>query len=397
MLKDLTSLQALVVDDSALARRAIAKVLIKLGIADPHVATDGHEALACLADHTIDVILCDLKMPGMDGVEFLRHLEGIGYPGAIVLISGEDRRVLNVTESLAKAHNLRVLGSLEKPVEAATLADILLAEDLNGQKVTPAKRNAVDPEELKGGIADGELDVYYQPKVRVATGAITGAEVLARWQRKDGSITHPDEFIPVAEASGLIDDITRSVVSKAVADAGSWQSKGLDLKIAVNISMSNLKDFHLPEVLASQVQNAGIAMESIVLEITESQVMKDPLVALEILTRLRLKGMALSIDDFGTGYASMEHLKKIPFTEMKIDRAFVAGASKNPTSRAILESAVTLAKKMNMSIVAEGVETQADWDLVSDLEVDLVQGFFVAKPMPASEFQNWLESWMNNH
>jgi len=163
--------------------------------------------------------------------------------------------------------------------------------------------------------------------------------------------------------------------------------------MGINISVDTLNDLGWPDEIAAQIEDCGLKPSSITFEITESRLMENISVALDILSRLSLKRFNLSIDDFGTGYSSMEQLQRIPFSELKIDRAFVRGASDDSAARAILEANQLLAKKLNMTIVAEGVETQEDWDLVTELGCDQVQGYFVAKPMPVEELCVWLHNW----
>ena len=174
---------------------------------------------------------------------------------------------------------------------------------------------------------------------------------------------------------------------------GKWRADGLDLKIGVNFSVDNLNQLDLPEWIVSVASEEGMDPSKVILEVTESRLMEDVTKPLEILTRLRLKRIGISIDDFGTGFSSMEQLKRIPFEELKIDRAFVFGAAGDPSARAILESSVDLGKRMGMSLVAEGAETQEDWDLVAELGCDMVQGYFVAKPMPGDELPSWIAEW----
>jgi EAL domain-containing protein (putative c-di-GMP-specific phosphodiesterase class I)/AmiR/NasT family two-component response regulator len=389
MTKTHQSLKVLVVDDNTFSLSVVDKALRKIGVREIATAADGREALSHLNSHLTDVIICDLNMPEMDGIEFLRHLAAADFAGSILLVSGEDRRILDTAEKLAGAHNLNVLGAVEKPIRSSVLAEFLdrSVAEIWADQGKPASR--VSREELAAGLANQELVIYFQPKVDMSTQAVLGAECLVRWLRPDGTMIWPDAFIPVAEEHGLIDDVTRTVFKLAVEQGGNWRANGLDLKIAINISMDNLRRIDFPEFITDFAETAGMETENIILEVTESQLMEDILTPLEILTRLRLKGISLSIDDFGTGYSSMEQLKSIPFTEMKIDRAFVNGAARDPAALAILESSVDLAKKLDMSVVAEGAETQEDWDLVARLGVDLVQGYFVAKPMPADEFAAW--------
>lgn len=261
-------------------------------------------------------------------------------------------------------------------------------------QTSKAKTNTqISLKELACAIEQGELEPYFQPKIHIASGAVIGAEALIRWPHKERGGIPPAAFIPLAEQSGLIDALTFLMFDKVTRQGGLWSQQGLNLNIAVNVSMKNLHRFDLPERLTEIATKNNFQPANIDLEITETSLMKDFAVTLDILTRLRLKGIGLSIDDFGTGYSSMDQLKRIPFSELKIDYSFVHDAHQDMAARAILESSIALANKLNMTVVAEGVETQADWDLVAKLGCDLAQGFWMSKPLPASEFIPWLENW----
>jgi len=345
MTDDVQSLKVLVVDDNQFSRTVVIKALRKIGVEHTATAADGRQALTHLEVEPADVVVCDLNMPEMDGVEFLRHLAASDFGGGILLVSGEDKRILDTAENLAAAHKLNVLGAVEKPVKSAVLADVLNRTIVESQGGHKAPSEQVSEATLREGLANDELTVHYQPKVEVPSRSLLGAECLVRWPRPDGTMIWPDAFIPAAEEHGLIDAVTRSVFRSAVEQGGIWRAAGKELKIAVNIFMDNLKNVDFPEFIVEHAESAGIGTKNVTLEVTESQLMQDILTPLEILTRLRLKGIALSIDDFGTGFSSLEQLKRIPFTEMKIDRAFVNGASNDPAALAILESSVDLAKK----------------------------------------------------
>jgi EAL domain-containing protein (putative c-di-GMP-specific phosphodiesterase class I) len=206
-------------------------------------------------------------------------------------------------------------------------------------------------------------------------------------------LIQPAAFISVAEEHGLIDDLTMAVFHKAMGHLKEWTRLGHDLKVSVNVSMDNLDRLDLPEVFADIVRQAGVETGRVILEMTESRLMSNIVTSLEIITRLRLKGFDLSIDDFGTGYSSMEKLKQLPFTELKVDRSFVCGATRDSVARAILESSVQMGHALGMSVVAEGAETQEDWDLLFAIGCDEVQGYFVARPMPAEDFIAWKTRW----
>jgi EAL domain-containing protein (putative c-di-GMP-specific phosphodiesterase class I) len=274
----------------------------------------------------------------MDGVEFVRHLARIGYAGGLVLVSGEDGRILQAVEKLAKAHNLNVLGALHKPVSPEQLQHIL---DGKSRRVARALvRKIYEPDELRRAIAGGELVNYYQPKVALATGTIAGVETLVRWRHPQDGLVFPDQFIVMAEEHGLIDQLTRAVLTGALRQARLWQDAGLSLHVAVNVSMDNLAALEFPDFVAREMGKAGVPLTSLVLEVTESRLMKDSLAPLDILARLRLKRIGLSIDDFGTGHSSLAQLRDIPFDELKVDRGFVHGACRDASLRAIFERAL---------------------------------------------------------
>ncbi|HSQ03522.1 MAG TPA: EAL domain-containing response regulator [Burkholderiales bacterium] len=392
----LKSLRVLLVDDDEFVLEFVGDMLHGLGIEHVRPAMDGNEALAKLhdGDEPPQLLICDLNMPGMDGIEFLRHLAEGGFEGAVIVCSGVDRRVVKTVENLVQVHKLRYLGTLIKPVEEGALVAAL--SKLNGVVPRGSRDLGVQmlwPDEIREGLEAGYVEVFFQPKIAVDDCSVRGAEALVRWRDPVRGLLPPVGFVSVAEKHGLIDDLTMAVFRKAVAHLADWRRQGCTLNISVNISMDNLNQLNLPESFASIVQEAGVDPGQIMLEMTESRLMTDIAKSLEIITRLRLKGFGLSIDDFGTGYSSMEKLKQLPFTEIKIDRAFVCGAWKDDAARAIVESSVKLGRALHMNIVAEGVEFQEDWDLIAESGTDEVQGYFVAKPMPAIEFIPWKAKW----
>lgn len=389
------SINVLAVDDDTFMLELIGVALKGLGVSNVKCASTGASALVALdsSNEKIDLLICDLNMPGMDGVEFLRHIAEQSFSGDIALISGEDWRILKSVETLASAHDLNILGTYSKPITREILSAILKKVGESHQKSVRSPAEQITEEELRRGIQGDELAVHYQPKVSVNTRELIGVEALVRWHHAKRGLVFPDAFIHIAEQYDLIDDLTDAVFLKAMKQGGEWLAEGMDIKISVNISVDSLNRLDLPEFIVEKAAEQGVDTSHIMLEVTESRLMEDIKKPLEILSRLRLKGIGLSIDDFGTGHSSMVQLKRIPFTELKIDRAFVHGASKDEDARAILEFNVDLAKKLGLSIVAEGVEDPDDWDLVASLNVDLVQGYLVAKPMPGEEILPWYESF----
>ena len=288
---------------------------------------------------------------------------------------------------------MNVPGVLRKPVGLPDFVDAMrrVNVEFTAQDLSP--HGPLDADHLRSAIANGSVYPHFQPKVDVASGKVVGVEALARWHDKNSGVIMPGAFISLAERSGLIDALTDAVFKALLVHALEWQAEGFDLKLALNVSVNTLHRLDLPDALINASERFAVDPSCLILEVTESQLIQDVKVPLEILTRLRLKGIGLSIDDFGTGHSSLQQLKRIPFSELKIDRSFVNGASDNEASRAILEYSIDLARKFDMSIVAEGVETQADWNLIAELGCDTVQGYFVAPPMPAEDFADWALSW----
>jgi len=387
------SLKLLLVDDDYIMHRVTTVMLNDLGVSRVTSAMSGPEALEVLEiqGDEIDVIICDLNMPDMDGVEFIRHLAGQKYQGSLILTSGEDLRILKAVEKLAIEHDLQVLGVLEKPATPAKISELLDSLDQIQQEGTMMPADGVTLAELQNAIVKDEIDVYFQPKIDIKSGEVVGAEALARWIHPFKGLIKPDTFISMAEENGLISELTDVVCRKSMEYAVRLKAMEYHHNVAINLSVDSLTDLDWPEKISAILQELGLEPSHISFEITESRLMEHASVVLDILSRLSLKRFNLSIDDFGTGYSSMEQLQRIPFSEFKIDRAFVHGADRDASALAILESSVLLAKKLDMKVVAEGVEDQRDWDLVARLGCDQVQGYFVSRPLPFSALLKWLQ------
>ena len=390
------TIRILALDDEPLMLRLLARMLANLGFTDVVTCDNGYAALEQVDSpgKPPDLILLDLNMPEMDGVEFVRRLAEHRYAGSLVLVSGEDERMLQATVKLVQAHKIPVLGHLRKPATPEGLK-ILLDKWAQPQQGRPQAEKIYGAGEVHAAIRNGELVNYYQPKVEIATGQVVGVETLVRWKNLMDGLVFPDRFIGVAEAHGLIDELTRTVLSEALAQAKVWQEMGLALKVAINVSMDNLASLDFADYVAKQAAMAGVPPQQVILEVTESQLMRDLRAPLEILTRLRLKRFRLSIDDFGTGHSSLAQLRDIPFDELKIDQSFVHGAWDNGTARAMFDASLGLAKQLDMKIVAEGVEDLDDWNFLRNTKCDIAQGYFIAKPMPAADFPGWMEGWQS--
>jgi len=247
--------------------------------------------------------------------------------------------------------------------------------------------------ELKDAISNDDLILFFQPQIDFKTGVVCGVEALVRWVHKERGMIPPDEFIGIAEQSGLINNLTMWVLNSALENCAYWCGKGFDIKMAVNISARNLKDPGFPNEIKILLDKWSVDAGSLVLEITESFVMEDPLEAMKILSHLSNMGISLSIDDFGTGYSSLAYLQKLPVNELKIDKSFVMGMIDSADSTNIVRSIIDLAHNLGLEVVAEGVENQDVWDKLEAMGCEVAQGFYMSKPIPSEEIESWfLES-----
>lgn len=385
--------QILVIEDDELCARAVCTMLEREGGIETTHALSSDAAMTHIDAHEVDLILCDLHMPGRDGVETMRMLADRGITCPIVLVSGTDPRLLATAAQMGASRGLNMIGTLHKPFRISQLQDCLRD---TGPITRPRARSAGTPTtaaELQHAIENDELLLHYQPQLNLVDRQLEGVEALVRWEHPERGLIFPDAFIPTAEESGLIEPMTDWVVMNALSQAAEWQSTGVSPNMSINISARSLHRLDLPDRVEEAARAVRLSPERVTLEVTESGVSEDVGAMLDIVTRLRLKGFALSIDDFGTGFSSLAQLRRLPFTELKLDRSFVRGAAMDADALSVLESSINLAKRLRLKTVAEGIESRTEWDLLVALGVDLGQGYHMARPMPASQLADWHTVW----
>jgi EAL domain-containing protein (putative c-di-GMP-specific phosphodiesterase class I)/CheY-like chemotaxis protein len=385
----------LLVDDDAFLLELQTRMLHDMGYTQTSLATSGVEALIQLEHdpHSAELILCDLGMPDMDGIEFLQKLNQSPFRGSVILLSGESIRVMHSVQKLLGGGALRILGALTKPANREALRALLDCWELRPELGAGASELSLTAEDVHVAMRERQWVLHYQPQVGIATGALVGMEALVRWNHPIHGLLSPDRFIGLAEDCGAIDELTEWVLTAAAGQAVSWHTHGLDAHIAVNVSMQSLGAAGFWRRCTNIVRAAGLPPQKVILEVTESRLAASSAAPLENLVRLRLQRFTLSIDDFGTGHSSLAQLRDIPFSELKIDRGFVHGARDNQIIRPILEGSLGIAARLSMRAVAEGVESQSDWDLLRELGCDFAQGYFISRPMAGDKVWEWMTLW----
>ncbi len=341
----------------------------------------------------LDVVVMELVFADIDGIEIIRFLGNQLAQPELIFVSDLDPRIVSAAKRLAESKGLRVRAVLPLKASVDEVGEAISRGAPAQPAVNVSPMIISDTSHLRRGMANDEFVVHYQPKIDVDTLELVSLEALVRWRHPDYGLLGPYSFIPLAEQTGLISPLTEIIVDKAFSHACAWRESGIPHNVAINISGASLADLSLPDQLAATANKYELSPDGIVIEITESWVVKNPIDALDILTRLRMKGFNLSIDDFGTGYSSMLKLKQIPFSELKLDQSIIRGAATDKESRVIVETSIELGHRLGLHLVAEGVERQDDWDLISDLGCNEGQGFFIARPMSANDLPDWHDRW----
>ena len=354
----------------------------------------------------------------VDGAPLIARLGGdefaILLPGANVAVAQRTAHaMLRALEQpfLSDDHALEITASIgiaafpDHATDAETLlrrADVAMYGAKRTGGTYTAYRQEDDPydasrlllrADLRRAIDHQEITLYYQPQVALATGELTGLEALARWRHAERGWIPPTAFIPVAEHMGLIKPLTLYLAELAGRDAMTLSKTGVDLAVAVNVSMRNLLDAHFPEMLEDVVARTGQPAERLKLEITESAVMAEPGRVLDSMKRLRSAGIRFSIDDFGTGYSSLAYLQRLPVEEIKIDRSFVGHMIEETGSTAIVRATIELGGSLGLDVVAEGVEDEPTWQALKRMGCSAAQGYFIGRPMPVGELAGWMRNW----
>ena len=377
--------KVLIVDDDDDVAQFIARIVSARGY-EPLLGRTPREFVENFSAD-VSMVFLDLVMPQMDGIEMIRFFADSQVSARVVLMSGYSAGVLAAAEQLAQERGLDVGASLSKPIDIEALSRAL-DESSEQRGLGIADRGpGLSAVELARAIADGELFVEYQPKWHLHQQTFTGAEVLVRWQHPRHGVLPPDRFIGIAEETGLVDDLTLYVMRQAAQQCRAWQAAGRRVPLSINVSFATLGRLELSEAMLQLTREYGLDPGLLTIEVTETALTRQVVTALDNLTRLRVNGFNVALDDFGTGFASMQQLRRLPFNELKLDRSFIAGMTRSADCRAIVRSTIDLGHRLDMRIVAEGIETTDVGNVLAEMGCDEAQGYLFGRPVRERELK----------
>ncbi|TFW32964.1 EAL domain-containing response regulator [Massilia horti] len=393
---DIGHLHFLVAEADNPQRTALLDLLGALGARRVTEVPDGHMALrACQAGVTpgVDVAIVNLELPGMDGLELIRNLAVLETGARLIVVGAQHPNLMFAVETLAQAFGIDLLGTIVKPVTEPKLKALL-------DNYVPAARPHARPIEptftfsqVGTGLQKRQFEPFFQPKIELASGQVKGLEIFARWRHPEHGVLGPSAFIGALEENNRIDFLDWSMIEMSVERCRWFHDQGIPISISINVAPETITHPNFVRQITACIGRHRVMPDYLTFEMPESSVLNSDPNFIERLVRLRMMGFGLAIDDYGTGRSNLQLLARIPFSELKIDRSFVDGASRKRPLSTVLRSCLGLAHSLDRMSVAVGVETRQDWDFLQGLGCTYAQGYHIANPMAAEDFPGWLEDW----
>lgn len=390
-----SDLKFLVVEDNDFQRHWLKVMLSNVGATKIYQAADGHEALKILkdADSAIDISFIDLNLPGMDGMELIRHMSKQERSPSIVLASALAPSLIFSVETMSKAYGVHLLGSIEKPAAPDTILNLINLHQSLPKAGSEREPPCISLDDIRRGISKDEFEPFFQPKVELASGKVKGLEAFARWRHLEHGILSPASFLSPLQRSKEINQLDLLIFKKVLDIYPNLQKHDQEMLVSVNISAISCADLKFVEDVIAYANQRQVDLKNISIEISESAAVENAPNFLENLVRLRMNGFGISIDEYGTAHSSVQHLLRIPFSELKIDRSMIRGMSDSPSLEIALGLSIELCRRLNCHSVAVGVETKNDWDLLQKLGCNDAQGYYIAHPMDEKVLSVWMKEW----
>lgn len=384
----------LIIDDDPTQVAILQAYFASLNVNDIKGTTNPSEALSYInsKQNEIDLIVSDLQMPEMDGLEFLRHLSTLNYTRKLAIISGVKSDLLDHASRLAKMHRLNIIGHIHKPVTKSSLDNVFLKEVNEFEIPSKSEKYFITQNDFSRAMADNEIVPYFQPKVDVSNGRVIGAEALVRWNKPGLGFIAPEVIINFAENNGRIEELTFYLFNKTLKSSREFLAVDPEQVFATNLSPNMARNLALPDQLISRIRSYGLNPESFSFEVTENNVLNLDTTSLEVLSRLRILEFDVAIDDFGTGSSNIQTLRDFPYSELKIDRAFVSNAINDVFSRETVRAACSLSHDRGMKIVAEGVEDVETLAFIKEQGIEYAQGYLFSKALCHDDYLAFIKT-----
>jgi EAL domain-containing protein (putative c-di-GMP-specific phosphodiesterase class I) len=380
----MASNRLLVIDDEPVSSATVGRIARGCGF-DSIITTDVDDFRSRIMSWNPTVLVLDLAMPEMDGIELMHWLAQKNCEAHILIITGSDEAARKAAAELGKSLGLKMAGTMGKPLRVEKLRTVF--------KKVYSTADVLSVADCVDAMKEDQIRLVYQPLISLATGATIGFEALARWNHPTRGDISPSTFIPLLEGSEFINDFTFHIIGLALKDVETW-GDNTSQRISLNLSGASCGAIY--DIVDAQCATGGVATDRIILEVTETAVMAcDPHV-IAGMANLHKLGVKLSIDDFGTGQSSLVKLSQLPFSELKIDKSFINACVDNRQSAILVRAMIELAHNLNMTVVAEGVETAAIMEKLREWECDQAQGYFISRPMPSNKVQPWLKDRLNH-
>ena len=387
------SYSVLIVEDHPFQHQYLLNLFHDLGNIHVEAARDGKEAFDWLQKQHFDLVLTDLLMPGMDGVQLIQRLSALPGKPALAIMSAASRRMIVSASLVAQSMGVHVIGQLSKPVSQAAVRSLMSNLDklIKSDKLPASEPLMLTRQTLREAMQSGALQAWFQPKKSLHDGLIVAAEALARWEHPDLGLLMPADFLPSLVRLGLEKELLLLFIKQTIAAQASWASQGYEIPVSINLPTHLLDDDDLADELHDYVRAEGGIAAKLGFELMECSTTQDISKYYAGACRLRMKGFGLAQDDFGQGFSSYFNLVSTPFTELKIDRALVHGCVENENLASALASIVALGRQLGLEVVAEGVESQEELALLRKLNCDRVQGFLISRAVSSGRFSDLLQ------
>ncbi len=396
MTNDYSTLRILVVDDQQHVRQFVRGILAGMGIEQVTEANSGRAALAAMHEpgRTFDLALVDLKMADLDGVETIREMSRQRARCAVAIVSVEDEHVIDAVGSLAKLQGLRFLGAIQKPLTADKLEPVL-QRVLEGVHSVQPGLPGIAPAEIRDAFEASQLTVTFDPQINIRSGECESAEAVLGWTHPLRGTLESEEFrnyferIP-ADAKRL----ASVMLHDAIVACAAWQRGNHPAGVSIPLSSLAFDRVDFTEQIEAIAIEHHVLPAAVTIELSAQRLPEHHVALIDIAARLRIKGFRLAISEFGSGHAAMDFLDEVPFSELKLDRAIVAGCAEDERKRALVEASMALASRLRLRTVAVGVANRPEWNLLGQLGCDAAQGPFIARPVGADDFAMWITRWM---